>query len=309
MEKDKGILLESGTGEVEILKFVVKKNIYAINVIKVREIFKMEKDSIEAVPSSSEFVLGMTNVRGEVVTIINLNHYLSAKKGGSEEDKKPGDLMFLTEFNQAKILFTVDHVIGIDRITWADIDEPSGLMGNLVNGIIKKDGKLITFLDFEKVLGDVKPELEFDLEKAEIDESRKEEREDKRILLADDSPTIREMLKKILNKAGYTNIKIFRDGKDLLDSLLAIKEKYNDDTILNHVDGIITDIEMPKLDGHAVIKRLRQEHYFRDIPAMIFSSLITENLRHKGEAVGADEQVSKPEITGLVEKLDKLVLD
>lgn len=305
MANQTDILLESGTGDLEILKFKVKGLLYAINVIKVKEILQIEEEDINPLPSQPEAVRGVTNVRGDVITIIDLRTYLDS--GEENEDKEEKNYMILTEFNKTRILFAVDGVIGINKISWKDIQEPNNLMGNLVNGVIKSEDKLINFLDFEKILSDVQPELSLGLDEVKIDQSKKEEREKIKLVLADDSPTIREILKETLYKAGYTNLKIFNDGQRAWNYLKELKTET--ESVQEEVQGLITDIEMPQLDGHALIRKIREDKQLKDLPTLIFSSLITDNLRHKGEEVGADEQISKPEMENLIDVLDELVLE
>ncbi|MGM0502941.1 MAG: chemotaxis protein [Bacillota bacterium] len=306
MPSESNILLESGTGELEILKFKVKGLLYAINVIKVKEILQIEEEAINPLPSQPESVRGVTNVRGDVITIIDLRDYLDT---GRQEDPTAEDknYMILTEFNNTKILFAVDEVIGINRITWRDIQEPNNLMGELVNGVIKSEGELIDFLDFEKILSDVQPELSLGIDEINIDQEKKEKRKDITLIMADDSPTVRGVLKETLYKAGYTHLNIFNDGQQVWDYLTELKRKPGD--VLDEVQGLITDIEMPQLDGHALIRKIKNDRELRDLPTLIFSSLITDNLRHKGEEVGADEQISKPELENLIVVLDDLVLE
>ncbi|MBM7624663.1 chemotaxis protein [Sporohalobacter salinus] len=308
MSKDEtDILLESGTGELEVLKFKVKGVLYAINVIKVREVLRVENEKIRPLSSKADSVKGMVNIRGDVVTVIDLNDYLDC--GIYQESDKDSYRMILTEFNDMKILFIVGEVIGIDRLLWEDIEEPNELMGGLINGVIKLDGELASFLDFEKILTDIKPELSMTIDENKIDEVNRSKRENITLVMAEDSPTIRGVLEDTLRKAGYQDLKIFNDGKRLLDYLLEIKDENPDESILNYVQGVITDIEMPQLDGHTLIRKINEDRYLEELPTMIFSSLITESLRHKGEAVGADRQISKPEINNLISILDELVLD
>jgi chemotaxis signal transduction protein len=133
--KKQDILLESGTGELEILKFIVDDSSYAINVLKVREILRIKKEDIKKLPDKSDVILGMTNIRGDVIMIVNLSSYLN-----SELIENDGVIMaILAEFNATKILFAVDNVVGIDRIGWDDIQPPDRMMGELVNGVIKSD--------------------------------------------------------------------------------------------------------------------------------------------------------------------------
>jgi two-component system chemotaxis response regulator CheV len=302
--KNNNILLESGTGELEVLKFKVKGVFYAINVIKVKEILKTNLESIQPLPSQPKAVKGITNIRGEVITLIDLREYLNQEMPYNANESEL--LVILTEFNNIKLLFAVDQVIGISRLKWSDIQKPNNLMGNLVNGIIKSDNQLVNFLDFESILTNIQPNMAMNTNNYKINNTLKEQRENITLAIADDSPTIREILKKTLYEAGYEDLKIFNDGQQLLDYLYELKDK--GETVSNYIQGIITDIEMPEMDGHTLVKNIKNDKTLREIPTLIFSSLITGDLRHKGDAVGVDEQISKPEIEKLINILDDLVL-
>ncbi|MGM0471709.1 MAG: chemotaxis protein [Bacillota bacterium] len=297
------ILLESGTGELEVLNFKVQGNLYAINVIKVKEVLRIDEENIQSALQQHPAVEGMVNIRGEVITIIDLRTYLD-----NCSDEKL-EYTILTEFNNQKILFVVDEVIGIEKLNWEDITKPTSLMGDLVNGIIRLDDQLISFLDFEKILTDIKPESAMTTPDTESTETEKEERGEVPLIVAEDSPTIRQMLKSTLQNAGYTELKVYEDGKQVLDYLLKLKEHNQPEEIFEYVRGVITDIEMPQMDGHTLIRKIKEDPVLEELPAVIFSSLITKDLRHKGEEVGADEQISKPEIDDLIDVLDNLVLN
>ena len=310
------ILLESGTGELEVLKFKVNGVFYAINVIKVQEIMEIDYENVEPLPSQPPAVKGVTNVRDGAVTVIDLRKYLeSTRRAGTEQaaNDREEDYMILTEFNKTRTLFAVDKVIEIERIKWSDIEEPNQLMGELVNGVIKLEDQLVNFLDFEKILSDLRPEISVspsNVDDYEADPNLREKREEMKLALVEDSPTIRDVLKGVLKEAGYTDLEIFRDGQQFWDHLQEIKkEAGTEGDIIEHIQVLIADIEMPQLDGHTLIRQIKDDEYFKELPVMIFSSLITDNLRHKGEEVGADAQVSKPEIDQLVIKLDELVLE
>ncbi|WP_027340496.1 chemotaxis protein [Halonatronum saccharophilum] len=305
MRNKNNILLKSGTGELEVLKFEVGDSLYAINVIKVKEILQLKNEAIEPLPAQdNEAVRGITNIRGDVVSVIDLRYYLGAK---NNLDSNGLNLSILTNFNNTKVLFVVDQVLGISRLTWKDIREPNQLMGNLTNGVINLDNNLVNFLDFEKILDDLSLNQGMAYE-SNISEGDKKRRQNITLALADDSPTIREILKDSLTKAGYNDFIFFNDGQQLLKHLYKIKEENQGDSILNHIQGVITDIEMPQLDGHTLTKRIKDDFYLKELPVIIFSSLINDELRHKGESVGADEQISKPEIDKLVDILDNLVI-
>lgn len=298
MEKT-GILLESGTGEVEILKFKVNGKHYAINVVKVREILQLGETA--KVPNANPSIMGLTLVRGEVVTVIDLQHVLE-RKGFDHTDNK---MTLLCEFNQIKVAFCVDEVLGIHRIRWADMNKPDELLDqSLVIANINLDAKIYMLLDFEKIVMDISPQTGISVERMQHVE--KKDRSKHLLVLADDSPMIRRVLLDTLTLAGYTNMRFFNDGQEALDYFMDLVDRkganFDDEAHL-----LITDIEMPRLDGHTLTRKIKEHKVLNRLPVIIFSSLITGELRHKGEAVGADAQMSKPEIGQLIEMVDTLL--
>ena len=296
MEDYKGILLESGTGELEILEFEVEGRKYAINVIKVKEILSI--NSLNKIPNSHPAISGITLVRGDVISVIDMKYVLDKKP--TVEDSR---MTLLCEFNNLKVAFLVDKVIGIHRIKWEDIKKPDSIIENsLIIGNINYQNNILILLDFEKIVIDISPSTGISEERlGGID--AKENRMNKKIMLADDSPLIRKLLKDVLTKAGYSNLTFFNDGLAAYEYLEALKEKMGDNFKQN-VNLLVTDIEMPQLDGHTLTKRIKTDKVLKSLPVVIFSSLITGDLRHKGHAVGADAQMSKPEIGRLIELID-----
>lgn len=302
MEKTKKseILLETGTGELEILEFRVGNSDYAINVIKIKEI--LEVDSIFPVPQSNPAVTGLTIVRGEVIPIIDMNYILNNKSIEGENIKT-----LLCEFNQLKVSFAVDQVKGIHRIPWADIQKPDAVtenQDNLIIGNINYDNRIIMLLDFEKIVTDIAPQT--GINESRIDNIEIKDRKDTRVILADDSSLIRQLLFDALSKAGFKNLKFFNDGQETWAYLQDLADKYQDN-FRNYVDAVITDIEMPQMDGHTLTRKIKEHPVLKNMPVVIFSSLITDSLKHKGESVNADAQMSKPEIDSLVNVLDSLL--
>lgn len=297
-DANKGILLESGTGEVEILEFEVEGKKYAINVVKVKEILRI--DELNKLPNPNPSIAGLTLVRGDVVSVIDMKHVLEGKSSGENK------MTLLCEFNNLKVAFLVDRVLGIHRITWEMIQKPDSLVENsLIIGNINLNNNILLLLDFEKIVLDINPLSGISEERVKTTKTPyKASREKKRIFLSDDSPLIRRLLKDTLTLAGYTNLKFFNDGKAVLDYLQMISKEGG---FKNEVDLLITDIEMPQMDGHTVTRTIKEDEALRELPVIIFSSLITGDLLHKGDSVGADAQVSKPEIAKLVELIDELL--
>lgn len=299
MEKNKGILLESGTGEVEILHFTVAGIHYAINVVKVKELLQIE--NISKVPNSHPAVSGLSLIRGEMISIVDLLYVLENKKN---ENVKTS-MTLVCEFNKIKVGFAIESVLGINRIGWNMISKPDNLTSNsLVIGNINLNNQIIMLLDFEKIVMDINPNTGINLDRAKNIEVK--DRSNFKVAIADDSPMIRKVLLDTLTMAGFTKLKFFDDGMQAYDYLMMLAEKKGEDFI-NDIDLLITDIEMPQLDGHALTRRVKEHRILRKLPIIIFSSLITDDLLHKGESVGADAQMSKPEIENLVKLIDNIL--
>jgi len=298
MNREDGILLESGTGELEILHFTVKGEHYAINVVKVKEILNI--DNISKVPNAHPAVPGISLIRGDVITVIDMRMVLENIK--NEEVEK--SMTLVCEFNNMKVAFAIDEVLGISRIGWTQILKPSDITSSsLVIGNINLNDKILMMLDFEKIVMDISPQTGITQERMASVESK--DRTGINLVLADDSPMIRQVLKDTLTSAGFENMKFYNDGQQAYKYLSGLAEAFGDD-YKDEVTVLITDIEMPKLDGHTLTRQIKEHKVLKSLPVIIFSSLITGDLRHKGEAVGADGQLSKPEVGHLVELIDEI---
>lgn len=295
------ILLESGTNELEVVMFKVGSGDFGINVLKVREIINAME--VMPIPNAHEHIEGLIRLREEVLPVVNL-----AKVLGIPESENPDkDKFIIAELNQLKIAFRVHHVSRIHRISWEQIEKPTELSAGqqaYAIGIIKLEDKMSILLDFEKVVVEINPQSGVNVESLEVLGPR--ERSEKKLVVAEDSAVLRQLLKDTLSEAGYSNLQFFENGKEAWEYLESISK---DETInpSDKVDLIITDIEMPQMDGHHLTDRVKKDERLKHIPVVIFSSLITKDLFHKGEAVGANAQVTKPEIVTLVEKIDALL--
>lgn len=295
---DTKILLENGTNELEILEFTLGNNSYGINVAKIREIIVYQ--DVTPVPNSHPSIEGIFMPRDIMITAIDLKNCLG--KGISE----PKGLFILTNFNKLDLAFHVDTVIGIHRVSWRDIIKPDATISttdqSVSTGIVKKDGKLIIILDFEKIVTDINPET--GLKVSEINELGERQRNNVPILIAEDSPLLNKLIVDSLKKAGYDNLIHTENGQKAYDVVTQCKQE---GSLKEHIRLIITDIEMPEMDGHRLTKLIKSDEQTADIPIIIFSSLVNEEMKRKGEALGANAQLSKPEIGNLVRIVDKLV--
>lgn len=296
---DTKILLENGTNELEVLEFRLDGNAYGINVAKIKEIINYME--VTPVPNSHPSIEGIFMPRDTMITAIDLKNCL--QRGVSE----PGGLFIITNFNKLDIAFHVDSVVGIHRVSWREIIKPGSTISTsedgVSTGIIKFDDRLIIILDFEKIVTDINPET--GLKVADIEELGERHRIDVPILIAEDSPLLNKLIVDSLHKAGYVNLIHTENGQQAYD---VIQECKKEGTLKDHVQCIITDIEMPLMDGHRLTKLVKTDDATKDIPIVIFSSLVNDDMKRKGEALGANAQLSKPEIGNLVRVVDELVL-
>ena len=295
---DTNILLESGTNELEVLEFTLGDNHYGINVAKIREI--LQYMPVTPVPNTHPSVEGIFMPRDTMITVINLKNSLNLP----QTDEK--GLFIITNFNKLNVAFHVDQVIGIHRVSWENIIKPdetlTGEQGSTATGVIKMDDRLIVILDFEAIVASISPQT--GLRVNDIDEMEARDRSDATILIAEDSALLSKLITECLKKSGYTNLIVEENGQEAWDVIKDMQEKGD---ITKHLDCIITDIEMPLMDGHRLTKLVKSDAELRDIPVIIFSSLVNEEMRKKGEQLGADAQLTKPEIGKLVEAIDKLL--
>ncbi len=301
IKEDKhGILLESGTNEIEVMEFTINNSLYGINVAKVMEILVAQP--VKPMPHAHPAVEGIFKPRDKVITVVNLPAFLLGEPG----EKRSKDLFIVTNFNKLNIAFRVHTVVGISRISWKSIQKPdktvSGGDEGIATGIAQCGDDLVTILDFEKIVAEIAPETTIQM--SEIDKLGERKRSDAAILVAEDSVLLRKMIEEALHRSGYENTKMFPDGSKLWNYLSSLRDDPNLD---DKASLIITDIEMPQMDGHRLTKLVKDDKDFRHLPLIIFSSLITEEMRRKGKELGADEQMSKPEIGHLVQVIDHLL--
>lgn len=286
------ILLESGTNELEIVMFSIGEETYGINVLKVREI--IQPLPVTKTPNAHPHVEGIIRLRNEIMPVVD-----TAKVLGYTHERAGTDKYIICELNQMKVAFHVESVSRIHRISWQQIEEPEQLIQGTHShtiGVIKREEGMTLLLDYEKMISDINPKA--GIQPDTIVRGLRPERASKRVLVAEDSPILQQLIFDTLERAGYEQIAKSTNGEDAWTQL-AEGEKIP--------DIVITDIEMPKMDGHHLTKKIKELAKTKDIPVILFSSLITDDLYHKGVKVGADEQVSKPEIQNLIQKMDNLL--
>ncbi len=300
--KQNSILLTSGTNEVEIVEFSIGSTIMGINVIKVKEIINPLVPV--KLPNAHPCLEGIIQLRKEIIPVIDLGKFLGFPPSANPKQDK----FIVSEFNQNKYAFHVHTVSRIHRISWAQIEKPSDITQSdqtSLIGIIKLADKMILLLDFEKIMVDISPSLAN--QSAAVRAMGERQVSAKHIMIAEDSPMLRKLLLDYLPQIGYPNLTFYTDGKLALEQLLKIADEHGEN-FTDVVNILITDIEMPQMDGHYLTKTIKEHPILSRLPVIIFSSLITDDLRHKGESVGANEQVSKPEYEKLSHIIDRLIL-
>jgi len=301
MRRQPEILLESGTNEFEIMEFTIAGELFGINVAKVREI--MVNCPVKPMQKSHPDIEGVFKSRDMVITVINLAGYLNLPPSDNEER----DIFIITNFNNADFAFHVHTVVGIDRVSWTQIKKPDKIVyggdEGVATGIADFEGRLITILDFEKIVTEINPELGIQI--SDIDKMGNRNESSKPVLVAEDSMLLSKMIVETLHRAGYSNVIKVDNGQDAWNYIL--EAKATGDDIFDHVACLISDIEMPQMDGHRLTKLVKTDPELKKIPVILFSSLINEEMRRKGMEMGADAQITKPEIGHLVMFMDTFI--
>jgi two-component system chemotaxis response regulator CheV len=297
---EKEILLESGTNELEILVFRLADYTFGINVAKVREV--LPAVSITCLPKAHKSVLGVFKLRETVVPIVSLRRHLNVRSSTKADDQT----FILTDFNHHQTAFAVDSVERIHRLSWEHIlsvPSLSALHDTPVTAVARIGDRLVIMLDFEMISDQVTEQF---FRTGRVDNPHQLPREDLRIVLVDDSPTVRQAIEGTLRSSGYTNLSVFDNGLAAWKWLESrASEADHGDRV---ADLVISDVEMPQVDGLHLTKRIKQHPGLNSLPVMLYSSIVTPDNRKKGEAVGADAQVSKPDLTRVVELADDLIV-
>lgn len=306
------ILLEAGTNELEIVEFFldeiegpdqeIYRGYYGVNVAKVLEIIRLPR--ITELPEVSDpSIRGAFNLRSQIIPLVDLALWLDKECDVTDSTK-----VIVTEFNRVTTAFMVSGVNRIHRISWEEVEPPnqyvSSMSSDTITGVVKLEERIVFLLDLERIVGDLNPDLALKLDAA-VDWSANDRY---RALIADDSTVIREMLKDLLTRANF-DVEAVTNGRDAWDTLVAIKERAAKENrkVTDYVQCVVSDIEMPQLDGHTLCRMIKEDPVLKELPVLLFSSLITDKLRHKGDAVGADEQISKPEVTRLAQIAVQLI--
>ncbi|SNR78806.1 two-component system, chemotaxis family, response regulator CheV [Humidesulfovibrio mexicanus] len=302
---DTGILLETGTNELEILEFHIdsdrgsqdepERHSFGVNVAKVMEVIESPRLEVQPGASHPSF-RGLIPLRSHILPVIDLAVWLGINKSPA-----PRDNVIVTEFSKSVTGFVVSGVTGIHRVGWPEVIPPDGYLPKTgiqaIIGLVERDGHFIQLLDLETIIADLSPdELDFSAPPKVL-----APREIKAVV-ADDSATIRLMIQKTLERSGIAPT-VVGNGQEALGILreLAARAQAEARPVSDFIDVLISDIEMPLMDGFSLTKHLKLDPRLKDVPVILYSSIITDELRHKGESVGATMQIAKPDLERLPE--------
>jgi two-component system chemotaxis response regulator CheV len=289
------ILTESGTNEVEVLVFHLNEGAYGVNVAKVREILPTGR--LTRLPRSHRAVRGVFRLRENVLPLVDLRAYFNMPSLPDESSMR----IIVTEFNGQRMGFLVDHVERIYRMSWKDMSEapwtnPAGEQP--ITSIAHVADAMVLMLDFERIAFQIAGIDKFE---AAADGAAKIDRARVTVLLADDSSMMRRMLERSLRDAHFGNVIVVDDGQQALEKLIELADG------ASLPDMVVTDIEMPRMDGLCLTKCIRENPRLAQLPVIVFSSLVSDDNLKKGEAVGANRQLTKPQLPRLVETIDEVL--
>ena len=293
-QEDTDALLRSGNNELQALVFHVADQQFGVNVAKLDELIMPPKT--RTWPGQHDAILGAFHLRTENMALVDLGYYIKPEHGRTTE----GSTVIVTSFNNSKIAFLVKSVDQILRVDWGMVGPPAGSTGHngVITGIMKYQEKLIPMLDFEAIHDDISGVSR--LSTVDVDICNALDRSNVKVTVIEDSQYMSAVIKEFLGKAGFEKIDMFSNGKDAFDYLSQCTED-------NRPGLVISDIEMPQMDGLTMTRRLKEKPGYRKVPFILFSSIITKELMHKGERAGADAQLNKGDVDQLIPIIDRLL--
>ncbi len=304
--------LKVGSNEMELVDFRILKQeddgvyegIYGINVSKVREIIKFPE--LTDLPGTPEFIEGIFDLRGVVIPVVNLAKWMGIEE--PEEARKDARVI-ITEFNNVLIGFIVHDAKRIRRISWSEIEPAAfasgsgknALDGSKITGVTKIEGdNVLLILDLESVVQDLGLyEPDVSNTPAEIDNLSGV------ALILDDSATARKIVKDALKKMGFKVVEAI-DGVEGLQKLDDLYQMYGNE-IAQNLKIIISDVEMPKMDGFHFAATVKEDERFQDIP-IVFNSSISDHFSEiRGKEAGAEAYLVKFQADSFYDEVSRIV--
>ncbi len=301
---EKDLNLKTGTNETELFVFHVGDQQFGINALKIRELMQFDPKGVTRIPEMPAAFLGTTLFRGRVVPTISLQQYLDIPES-KDNDRR---IVLYCEFNSMTIGFTIDKIVGLNRLSWKDIQAPSAVIDSAaITGIAIIDNQQVSILDFEylteNILKGSGENIDLATSSTQLDPSLSKFT----ILMCDDTMVIRKKLKHMLEATGFRQIQIFENGQELYDQLEKYQQiaKSEGKKISDYVSLVISDIEMPRMDGLTLCKNIKS--LSNETPVLIFSSMINEQIEAQAKSVGADACISKSDGYNLVPTIKHLL--
>lgn len=302
---EEGILLESGTNEVELLEFVLGGQSFGVNVAKIQCALPHDPAGITRVVLSHPSVLGVLLYRGHTIPLVDLAAELGIAPGDAGERR----IDLVMRFNNATTAFLVDGVERIHRVSWERIQPMSDVLGGtdlVFTGSVDIDGREVLLADMERIVADVLPRPPALAEPEPGAAAPRLERAAAGVLVVEDSSIVRAMLVGTLRSHGYERLTECDNGRaayELLAELKAACERQGR-PLRERVALVISDIEMPQMDGLTLCRRIREQLGLGDLPVVMFSSLIDEQMVHKCRSVGASGWTAKSDLDRLLRLVD-----
>jgi two-component system chemotaxis response regulator CheV len=292
MKSHLSILLESDTNELELLEFCVDHGMmpgyFGVNVAKVQEIIRIPE--LTRVALSPEVIAGTIARHGKIIPVINL-----AKVLGSQPDREFERIIIL-ELNQITVGIMVGKVSFVHRLSWGQVETPpQNGAGLYVIALVKMVNRIILLLDFERILAEL-------FEVAAVNPEALQPispymNSNRTILFVDDSSFIRSTIGALLRNAGF----LVEESINGDDAWQIIQNKLVSGTF--NVDIVITDVEMPLMDGLHLTSLIKKDERLNGLPVFIFSSMASDDNKRKWQHLGADGIITKPDLPRLVEIL------
>ena len=311
---ENNILLDAASNELEVIEFYLTEimedgteysSYFGMNVAKVLEIIRLPR-SITSMPNNHHpAALGTFNLRDRVLPLVDLGVWLG-KKTKDTADRK----VIVSEFSEIVTAFIVTGVTNIHRISWSQVEPPGKYLQTLshdsITGVVHFDGRIVFLLDMEMIIATMNPNLSMEHRIKNMEQS--DTGRGHKVLVADDSTSIRRVITHVLEQGGYS-VSQATSGKEAWAQIEKWKQAVRDNggSMKDYLDLVVSDIEMPEMDGHALTKRIKADPELRGIPVVLFSSLISDVVREQGSRAGADDQLSKPDLPGLATRVKALI--
>ncbi|MCU7939201.1 MAG: chemotaxis protein [gamma proteobacterium symbiont of Bathyaustriella thionipta] len=297
----------AGTNRLELLLFSLgvdsqtgREEVFGINVFKVREVMSIPE--ITQAPDMPPAVEGMISLRGQLIPVVNLTKFCDLQMD------TPPEIMIVTEYNNAMQGYMVYSVDTILRLDWNKVKTPPEMLSESMGGVVTavtelEDGRIVMIMDVEKVLADTTQDESKDRWFSEVTAS---EAREVTVFFADDSLVARKQIERTLDHMGFTHVSA-NNGLEAWEKLKEIADRADsaNQPVKHFIQLILTDVEMPEMDGFVLTKKIKSDSRFNGIPVIMHSSLSSDSNQNLGINVGANDYVPKFDPTNLSEVLEK----